>query len=138
MTEPDGNGLAQAQGFEVPNMQDDSLPGSNVHHAYPKVEVLDTRVSRVPDVSIGGGGVEIRREAAHLVVEVLEDWIKQQNRRIEFIRRGGVDAEGRRQIQAIQGRIGVAYRVLQAWDQAVREGGLTVPRPEVVDAEPEN
>jgi len=129
----DEEGLAPPQEPEVPGVQIDGISVGGVRHPDFKTEVLDTRVSALPAVSVAGRAVEIRGDAAELVIEVLEDWVRAQNRRIELIRRGGTDAEGRRQVQAIMARTSVAYRLLQAW-----EGVLTVPRAEVDFLKPEN
>jgi len=141
MTEPEsGNGqeLAPASEPEVPEVRGSGVPGGGVHNAHPKVEVLDTREHSVSGVQIAGRAVEIRGDSAALVVEILEEWLKQQNRRIEFLRRGGVDPETRRQIQSIQGKLGYVYRLLEAWDKVVQEVGVTVPREDSIAGTDQN
>lgn len=123
----DEEGLASPQEPEVPGMFDNGLAELPVRIEGIQTEVLDTRVSSMPPVSVVGRAVEIRGDAAGVMVEILEEWIKAQNRRVEFLRRGGVDLEARRQIQAIQSRMGHVYRLLEAWDRVKLEGGMTVP-----------
>jgi len=110
------------------------LPGSGVEHSSvrkPEVEIVmpGSGGRSLSPVSIGGGGVEIRGEAAALIVEILDDWIRARNRRIEFIRRGEMDAASRRAIAEIHRKTGLVYRVLQAWEGVLSVSGKEDTRP---------
>lgn len=118
------DGLAPPSELEVQGVPGSGVPERGVRLGQEGLP--DPRVYRVPDVQINGRAIEVQGGTGGLVIEILEDWLKAQSRRIEFIRRGGTDAEGRRAVAEIQTRMGHIYRLLGAWDQVKQEGGLTV------------
>lgn len=87
-------------------------------------EVPNTRHSGVPDVRIAGVAVEIRGDGAQVVRGALEEWLENQQRRMEYLRYRS-DAESQRTLRKIAGRVEMVNRVLQAW-----EGVLAVPIPD--------
>jgi hypothetical protein len=68
-----------------------------------------------------------------LLVEILDDWLQSQNRRIEFARGRGMDKDARRLVRGIQRRTALVYRILRGW-----EGVLAVPEKESIPGPPDN
>lgn len=117
----------------MPDLQNGGLAERDVHLSEAKVAVPDTRIVSLPDVQVLDRAIEIRGSAAHLVQEILSDWVDAQQRRIEYLRRDGPDRETRSTIRRLLVRVGRVQRVLQAW-----EGVLTVLQEEGDLEHPDN
>jgi len=74
----------------------------------------------------GVPGVEVRGQAAEVIIEILRDWVDNQYRRTRFLQTrmagGGNLKELSREVEAIGDRLRVVEKVIGQW-----EGVLTLP-----------
>jgi hypothetical protein len=115
-------------------MQNGDVAKGDVHQPRQEIKVPGEGYGGLPDVLINGVAVEIRGEAAGLMVEILGGWVESQQRRAEFLRRKAPgDGEARKAIRGIEHRVRVVQRVMRAW-----EGVLSLPKENPKPDIPEN